>query len=138
MTVIDMQRMRYINLLDKIAHVKTRKCFVHNNAVFFAVARGQVVRAIGPAASHVKKLQESIGKRIRIIWEDEGIEDAKRFIVDIVAPVRIKSVDIDGDVLVVTSGNNQSKASLIGRDKRRYEELRKIVQDYFGKDLKIV
>jgi len=130
--------MRYINLLDKFSRVKTSKCFIHNNAVFFAVARGQVVRAIGPAASNVKRLQDNIGKRIRIIREEEGISDAKRFIEDIVAPVRIKSVDIDGEVLVVTSGNNQSKASLIGRDKRRYEELRKIVQDYFGKDLKIV
>ncbi|MBU0466335.1 MAG: KH domain-containing protein [Nanoarchaeota archaeon] len=138
MGVIDMRAMRYINLLDKIAKVKTRKCFVHNNILFFAVNGKSVSRAIGPAASNIKNIQEKIGKKVRIIREDEGLDDVKRFIEDIVSPVRLKSVEVKEGCIVITAGNNQNKASLIGRNKRRYLELKKILQDFYHLDLKII
>lgn len=133
-----MRAMRYINLLDKIAKVKTRKCFVHNNILFFAVNGKSVSRAIGPAASNIKNIQEKIGKKVRIIREDEGLDDVKRFIEDIVSPVRLKSVEVKEGCIVITAGNNQNKASLIGRNKRRYLELKKILQDFYHLDLKII
>jgi len=138
MTIINMQTMRYINVLDKVTRVKTRKCFVHNNSVFFAVDRVYVSKAIGPSAVNVRKIQEQIGKKVKIIRESEGLNDAKRFIEDIVAPVRFKSVELKDGVILITAGSNQTKASLIGRNKRRYEELRKIVHDYLGSELRII
>lgn len=133
-----MRTMRYINLLDKISRVKTSKCFVYNNTVFFAVSKYEVFKAIGPAAFNVKKLQESIGARIRIIRESEGIEDIKHFIDDIIAPIRIKSLEVKDNCLFITAGNNQTKATLFGRNKKRYEELKQIVEDNFNLSLRIV
>jgi NusA-like KH domain protein len=138
MGVIDMTAMRYINLLDKIANVKTRKCFVHNNVIFFAVNRGLVSRAIGPAAINIKRIQDQIGKKIKIIREDEGLGDLKRFLDDVVAPIKPKEVEVKEGVVVVTAGSNQNKASLIGRNKRRFLELKKVVHDTYNLDLRIV
>ncbi|MFH1289939.1 MAG: hypothetical protein ABIH92_00875 [Nanoarchaeota archaeon] len=138
MGVIDMTAMRYINLLDKIAKVKTRKCFVHNNVIFFAVRKEAVSRAIGPAAVNIKKIQEKIGKKVKIIREEEGLEDVKRFIEDVVSPVKMKAVEIKEGFVIVTAGSNQNKASLIGRNKRRFLELKKIIQDTYRLDLRIV
>ena len=138
MAIIDMQAMRYINLLDKVSKVRTRRCFVYNNVIFFAVNKGQVSRAIGPSASNIRKIQESIGVRVKIIREAEDIDGLKRFIEDIVAPVRPRAIELKEDKVVITAGNNQNKASLIGRDKRRFEEMKKIVADVFGKELKII
>ena len=73
-----------------------------------------------------------------MIKEANGIQDSKRFIEDIVAPVRLKSIEIKDGTIVITAGNNQNKASLIGRDKRRYEELKKIVFDVYGLELRII
>jgi len=138
MAVISMQTIRYINLLDKTARVKTRKCFVHNNTIFFAVDKRQISRAIGPGAVNVKKMQNSTGKRIKIIEEADGVADVEKFIGNIVAPVKFKSLEIKDGEIVITAGSNQNKASLIGRDKRRYLELSKIVKDFFEMDLRIV
>jgi NusA-like KH domain protein len=138
MAVIDMKTMRYINLFDRISRVRTNNCFVHNNAIFFAVKREEISRAIGPAASNVKKMQAQLGIRVRIIREADGIWDAKRFIEDIVSPVKLKSVEAKEGVIIVAAGSNQNKAVLIGRNKRRYEELKKIVHDFFNMDLRIV
>jgi transcription antitermination factor NusA-like protein len=138
MSVIDMRAMRYINLLDKVSHVRTRKCFIHNNTVFFAVRGEQVSKAIGPAASNIRKIQESVGLKIRIIRDAESVAEAKRFIEDVVSPVRIKSLEVKDNSIIITAGNNQSKAALIGRNKRRYEELERVIKDFFNLDLKII
>ncbi len=133
-----MQTMRYINLLDRESRVKTSKCFVYNNAIYFAVPRDKVSRAIGPDASNVKKLQEKIGRRIKIIREAEGIGDAERFIQDVVRPTKFKSLEVKEGSAIITAGNNQNKATLIGRNKRRLEELHKIIKDTFGIDLRVI
>ncbi|MBU0977535.1 MAG: hypothetical protein KKD18_03900 [Nanoarchaeota archaeon] len=138
MGVIDMTAMRYINLLDKISKVKTRKCFVHNNVIFFAVQKEFVSRAIGPSASNVRQIQEKIGKKVKIIQEDDGVGDLPRFIEDIVSPIRPRGVEVKEGCVIVNAGNNQNKASLIGRNKRRFLELKKIIQDTYHLDLRIV
>jgi len=138
MGVIDMTAMRYINLLDKIARVKTRKCFVHNNVIFFAVNREEVSKAIGPSAINIKRIQDQIGKKVKIIREDEGTHDIKRFIDDVVSPIRPKTVEVKDGGVIIAAGNNQNKASLIGRNKRRFLELKKIIHDTYNLDLKII
>jgi len=130
--------MRYINLLDRTAHVKTRKCFVYNNTIFFAVPRQFVSKAIGPDASNIRKIQESLGKKIKVIKEAGGYEDAENFVEDVVSPAKFKSFEVKDGAGIITAGNNQNKAILIGRNKRRMEELKQILHDIFGLDLKIV
>lgn len=138
MAVINMQAMRYLNLLDKVARVKTTTCFTHNNTVFFAVRDGDISKAIGFGAINIKKIQESLGKKVKIIREPDGIQDSKRFIEDIVAPVRFKSIEIKDNCAIITAGNMQAKASLIGRNRRRFDELKKILHETFNLDLKII
>ncbi len=137
MAVIDMQTMRYINLLDKVSRVKTTKCFLYNNAIVFAVPRRFIAQAIGPQAAHIRRIQEQLGKRIKVIAEASGSADAGQFIGAVVAPVSFQSLDIADGVMTITAGS-ESKAALLGRNKRRYEELKTIVHDTFGLDLRIV
>ncbi|MCU0642233.1 MAG: KH domain-containing protein [archaeon] len=137
MTTLNMQIIRYINLLDRISRVKTRNCFLYNNSIIFAVPRRMVPQAIGAGAENIRALQEQLGKRIRIVAESEGMLDAERFVRDIVAPVKFKSLEMKDGGIVINAGM-ASKASLIGRNKKRLEELHQIVKDTFGFDLKIV
>lgn len=138
MTVIDMQTMRYINMLDRASKVKTSKCFIYNNTIIFAVPGSMMSRAIGPGAINIKNIQNQLGKKVRIIKEASSIEDAERFVLDIVEPIRFKSLDIQEGTLIINSGNIHSKASLMGRNKTRMDELATIVKDNFNLDLRIM
>lgn len=137
MTVIDLQTIRYINLLDAASRVKTRKCFVYNNTIFFAVPRELVSRAIGPNAVNVRNIQKKLEKKVKIIAEASGISDTERFVQDIVAPVRFVSAEIKDNAITITAGS-QSKAALIGRNRRREAELKQILKDTFNLELRIV
>lgn len=138
MSIINMQTMRYINLLDTISRVKTTKCFVYNNIVFFAVPREMVSRAIGPSAINVRHLQERLGKRVRIIEEPSSNGDAEKFLIGIVEPAKFKSVEIKDGEMIITAGGTQNRAMLFGRNKHKFEELQQVVKDVFGLELKIV
>lgn len=138
MAVLDLQTIRYINLLDNTARVKTRKCFNYNNAIIFAVPQHMIMKAVGPNARNIRFIQEKLGKRIRVIREANGIEDSERFVRDIVAPVNFKSLEVKEGIFVLNAGGIQSKAALIGRNKRRLEEMRQIMKDTFNMNLKIV
>jgi NusA-like KH domain protein len=137
MATIDMQTMRYINLLDRASNVKTTKCFVYNNTIMFAVPRALVSKALGPDALNVRRIQDELGKRVRIVPAPEGTHDAEEFIAKVIAPVGYKSVEVKEGECIVNAGS-QHKAALIGRNRRRFEELREIVKDIFSLELKIL
>ena len=138
MAIIDMQTMRYINLLDKASNVKTKRCFFYGGVIFFAVPSELVSRAIGPQASNIRKIDEKLGRRIRIIKEPNGIKDMDEFLKEVVLPTRFKSIEIIDNEVLMIAGSNQNKANLFGRNKKRYEELKRVVEDIFNLNLRIV
>lgn len=138
MATIDMQTMRYINLLDRVARVKTMKCFNYNGTIIYAVPRELISKAIGSGASNIRQMQDILGKRIKIIQEAAGIDKAEKFVSDIVEPIKFKSLEVKEQELVISSGSMQNKAALMGRNKKRMEELALIIKDTFNLDLKIL
>lgn len=134
---IDMQDIRQLNLFERMTNVRTRFCFHYNDAIFFCVPRRLIRKAVGENGDNVKNISRIIKKKVKIIPMPDGIKDAKRFIESIVSPVTFKDFQIANDEIVI-SANRQSKAALIGRNRRRFNEMQKILKNFFGKDLKIV
>tara|TARA_Y100000310_G_scaffold28365_2_gene26996 strand:+ start:1472 stop:1885 length:414 start_codon:yes stop_codon:yes gene_type:complete len=137
MKTIDMQDMRYLNLFGEITRVRTRFCFKYNNLIIFCVPKSLVSKAIGENGKNTKRISEVIGKKVKVISKPEGIYGIRKFIESIVSPVKFNDLEIKDNEIILTAGI-QSKAALIGRNKRRLHELQKISMDYFGKELKIV
>jgi NusA-like KH domain protein len=133
---IDMQVMRYINLFARTSKVAPKHCFIYNSMVVFVVLKPQVQKAIGQNSSNLKKMSDVIGKKIKVVGAPQGLKDAETFISTIISPAEIKNVEIEGDIMIVNSAP-QNKALLIGRNKRRFEEMKRIIKNYFGKDLRI-
>ncbi len=96
-----------------------------------------VSRSIGDGARNIKKLNEILGRKIKVIPLPKGISDARIFIGNIVSPVMFKGLEVKGDEIILNA-STQSKAALIGRNKRRLIEMQKIVNDFFRKEFKIV
>lgn len=139
MKTIDMQTMRYMNLLDNVAHVRATKCFVYNNTIYFAVSPKLFSVALGNGNRNVSLISQRLGKRVRIIKDvKEDLQGLSKFIEAVVSPVSFVSVELQDNVFVLTAGSRERAATLIGRNKTRLIELSNVVEDYFGKQLKIV
>jgi len=136
-STIDMQDLRHLNLFGRITRVSTRFCFRYNEAIVFCVPRALVSKAIGEKGRNVREMYRILGRRVKVISQPRGIEDAKRFIEAIVSPVTFKELEVKDNEVILTAGQ-QSKAALIGRNKRRFLEMQKIVKSFFGMDFRIV
>ena len=133
---IDMQNMRYLNLFEKVTGIRTRFCFEYNNFLMFCVPRPMISRAIGEKGRNIKKLNDILGKRIKIVPAPRDSGDAELLIKSIVNPVTIKNVEVAENEIIVNAGRN--KAALIGRNKRRMIEMEKVTKGFFGKEFRVV
>jgi NusA-like KH domain protein len=134
---LDMQDLRQLNLFQRITRIQTRFCFPYNNMIVFCVPKDLVNRAVGKNGENVKKISQVLKKRIKIIPKPNGIEGIEKFIRNIVSPVEFKEVEVKDNEIILNAGS-QSKAALIGRNKRRLLEMQNIVKNFFGKEFKIV
>lgn len=130
--------MRYLNLFGKITRIDTRFYFIYNGTIFFCVPKDLISKAIGEEGRNVREMHNIIGKRIKIIPVPLGILHIKPFIETIVSPVTFKNVEVKGNEVILTAGNTQNKAALIGRNKVRLFEMQKIIHDFFGKEFRII
>ena len=134
---ISMQDMRHLNLFRRITGVSTRYVIRYNEMIIFCVPKNLVSKAIGPEAKNIRKIGEILGRRIKVIPIPKGIQHLKPFIQTIVSPVEFKDLEIKEDEIILTAGS-RSKAALLGRNKRRLHEMRKIIKDFFGKEFRII
>ncbi|MAG78767.1 hypothetical protein CMI40_00115 [Candidatus Pacearchaeota archaeon] len=134
---INMQDMRYLNLFERITRISTRFCFKYNEAIIFCVPQQLVSRSIGEGGRNVKEIRSIIGKKVKVIPNPQGILEVKEFISNIISPIKFKDLEIKDEGIIINAGS-QSKAALIGRNKRRLFELQKISKDFFGKELRII
>ena len=134
--VLDMQDLRYLNLFNRVTKISTRYCFNYNNTVIFFVPKMLIRKAVGEEGRNIKYMSEVLKRRIKVFPIPNGTEDAKKFLELLVSPVQFKKVEINPEEIIVTAGM-QSKAALIGRDKRRLIEMQKIIRGFFGRDFKV-
>jgi len=129
--------MRYINLFERITRVRATKCFFYNNMIYFAVPPKLFFRANDNQAA--RAISEQLGKRVRIIKDaDDNVQSVAHFIESIVSPAGFDGFDVQEGVYVITAGSRERAATLIGRNKVRLDELKAIMESYFGKQIKIV
>jgi len=128
-----MQLMRYINLFEKTTRVQTMKVFTYNNQIVFAVPESTVSLAIGKGAVNVRKLNEILRKKTKVVTMP-AIDDNKgisKFVKDVVDPVEFNKIEVKDNSIIITAGR-QSKAALIGRGRQREKELADVLKNFFG------
>ncbi len=135
--ILDMQDLRYLNLFSRITGIDTRYFFEYNNMLVFCVPRRLIKKALGQNAENLKKMSGITGKRIRVVAQPEGIEDVKRFIEMITNPITFNGLEVTPDEIILNAGK-MNKAILIGREKKRLNEMKKIVKDFFKREFRIV
>lgn len=136
-STIDMQDMRYLNLFEKITRIRTRFCFKYNETIFFCVPKRLISRAVGENGKNVREISKILGRKIKIIFAPNDESEVEKFISAIIEPVEFKEVEINDEEIVLNAGA-RNKAALIGRNKRRLNEMKKIVESFFNKEFRIV
>ena len=135
-----MQSMRHLNLFSKISHIQTKHFFTYNNFLVFGVPKSKVSQAIGKDASNVRKLNQILRKKIKIIAmpKEDDTKGIEQFIINLINPIEVNKIEITDNKIEINT-NRMNKASLIGRHRNREKELIAILKNSFNiNELKII
>lgn len=135
--IISMQDIRQLNLFEKVTRIRTRYSFSYNDTLMFAVPRGLISKALGRNNENLRKISGILKKRIRVVAIPDGMKDVKSFVQAVINPVSFNSIEITPDEVIVTAGP-QNKAALLGRNKRRLEEMKEIISNFFKLGYRVI
>lgn len=123
---LDLDLIYDINLFSKITGVRTKSCFRYNNWLIYVVPAQLMPKALGSKGENVHKISRLIKTKVKVIPE----ANLEPFVKAVIYPMKFKRLIIENQEVTIIAGQN-SKASLIGRDKVRLEELSGILKDFF-------
>lgn len=116
-------------LFDKITNVPLKDCFEDKNHIItFVVDYKNISRAVGKSAMYVKRLQQILKRKIRILGFHPDVQE---FIKYIIYPLQISSIDIHDGVLILKDDDRKTKSLLIGRNAQNLQNITEIVRRYF-------
>ncbi len=126
-----MRAIQYLNLFERITRIKTRYCFEFNNSIIFAVPGYLVSKAIGEKGINVNKLSRIMNHKVRVVAIPSVPADIAHFIETLIYPVKFKRIIIETNKVTIQAGP-QARALIIGRNRTRINNLKNILEKYFG------
>lgn len=122
----DTEMIRTLNMFESVTDVEARDCMMDENEAYFIVPEGKAGMAIGKGGKVVKKVQNQLGKDVKIFEYNDNLG---AFVNNLV-PVDIRSLDIEteeGDKTVEIKVSGDNKGRLVGRDGENIQAIRNIL-----------
>ncbi len=120
--------MDYIVLFENLTSVHVKDSFVNQDKLIFVVEEGKVMKAIGKSGANIRRLEQMLKRKIKIV---EFSEDICKFVKSFVSPIKADSISFEEGILSIAVRDTGSKGLLIGRDRRNLKNLEEITNKYF-------
>lgn len=126
-----------IALFEKVTGTTVRDLIVdRTTALVFVVEQHEAGQAIGRGGSTLRRLQELLKRKIKIVEFDP---DITQFVRNLLYPLRVKAVRLDGDAVVIKGTDRENRALVIGKDRQNLRQYEEIVRRHFAiSELKVV
>lgn len=124
----DQDVLKTMSMFELVTRVNAKDCFEIEDRWYFIVPTGFIGKALGKGASNIKKLEGMLKKKVRVI---EYSSDLDQFVRNVVNPLKLSEVVIDGNVVTMTAVDHKTRGLLIGRGAQHLRTFETIVKRYF-------
>jgi len=133
---LDPETLELSPLLERVTGVKVKDCFKGDNEIiYFIVDAGQLGKAIGRDAINIKRIQQELGKKVRIIEYRDNVID---FIKNVIYPFKVEEIIEENGEIIIKDKNRKTKSLLIGRDSKNLKLINRAVKRFFNiKEVKV-
>ncbi len=126
----DAELIRIIGFFEEFTTASVKDAFYDDNQkLTFIVQPGNIGKAVGKNATMLKKVEDKLGKRIRVA---EFTDDKLAFIRSLVSPLTLVRIEEDEDTGIITLEGKDEKTTglLIGKHARNLRNLENMVRRY--------
>ncbi len=131
----DTELIKKITLFEDQTGAKVKDAFYYRDRLTYIVQEGEMGKALGRNKKNVKKIQDMINEKVKIVEYDN---DIIQFIVNFLNPLELEKIEDDDGIIRIDGGDSQTNGLIIGRNGRNLKKMKKIVDHYFEfEDIKV-
>lgn len=133
--------MKYMALLENMTGATVVDCIVdeEEDAIIFAVKKGEVGLAVGRGGEKIKRFRKMTNKHVEVF---EYISDPEKFIRNALKPAKMKTIRFvdrtDGGRIAMVNVNTKDKGIAIGRNGQNIKKIRFLAKRYFNLDTIVI
>lgn len=132
----DAELMGVMSLFTKVTGVDAKDVIRKDKHITFLVGQGKIGQAIGRKALNIRKLENKLNRKIKIVEFNPALKD---FVANMILPLEAKDITVKGSSVIITGKDAKSKGLLIGRESRNLKQLKETVKRYFDiNEIKVV
>ena len=131
----DIDLMKIMQLFESLTHAKLKDC-ISGEQLTFIVEENEIGKAIGKGGSNVRRLEELLKRKIKIVEFNPGIT---QFIRNFIMPLHVQDINEENSLITITGPDTKTKGLLIGRERKNIDNLKAVVKRYFEvEDIKVI
>jgi N utilization substance protein A len=117
-------------LFETQTDATVRDCVVDDGRVLLLIKPGEMAKAIGTAGEHVSRVEQQIGKPIKLV---EDADTPEAFVANALAPAAVYNVTVseNGDRLAYVEVDDADRGAAIGEDGENIEAARLLASRHF-------
>ncbi|MGM5487769.1 MAG: NusA-like transcription termination signal-binding factor [Nanobdellota archaeon] len=123
----DSELIRSISFIQSVTRTPVKDCIEEDDTLVVIVHEEDLSKAIGKAGQNVKKLEQSLKRKIKIVGFNPN---ALQFIKNLVYPLKTDATEEDGTITLVPA-DSRNRGYLIGRNGKKLRWIESVVKRYF-------
>ena len=124
---------QFIAAFEEATEAAARDCVVEEDRALILVAAGDMGEAIGPGGQHVRRVEETIGKDVKLV---EDADTAEAFVANALSPAAVYNVTIseDDETIAYAEVAEEDTGAAIGKGGENIEAARTLVARHYEVD----
>ena len=123
------------SLFEKITRARVKDCFKDEDTIYFVISTGFMGKALGKKGINIKKVQQELGKNIKLIEYRERVED---FVKNVIYPLKVEEITLEENTILLKDSSKKTKSLLIGRGSKNLNLINRAIKRFFNVDVKVV
>jgi transcription termination/antitermination protein NusA len=123
-------------VMERITKARVKDSFQDDDTIYFIVGFGELGKAVGKGGSNIKKVQEALGKKIKVI---EFKNDVKGFVKNAIYPLKVEEIKQEDNCIIIKETSKKTKSLLIGREGKNLKLINRAVKRFFSiEEVKVI
>ena len=124
---------QFIAAFEEETEAAARDCVVEEDRALILVAAGDMGEAIGPGGQHVRRVEETIGKDVKLV---EDADTAEAFVANALSPAAVYNVTIseDDETIAYAEVAEEDTGAAIGKGGENIKAARTLVARHHDVD----
>lgn len=114
-------------LFESMSGAKVKDC-IENDKLIFIVEENEMGKAIGKNGANIKRMENILKKKIRLI---EFSGDIVQFVRNLSYPAEVLNIKKDDGIVTIYGKDTNARAMLIGRERQNINHINSIAKRYF-------